>query len=305
MADYSAFDNGIVPWLQKVWTKRRTIEQGVRTTGRDEGAWLVYDCYNDPAADPGETDAWTLFREDVRRLTGEYGIGCGPQRGGKWLPDDFYHFGDNPRQGKGLWRVYAHVKEPRTYNWTPAAVYCLHVMKSLKLEVIEKFKVAGPGMSKDRGDQIVIWVNSEDAKNSTLESLKQTCAGNFDGSVPPGVKQVVPGLGWSKEPTAADHGSPAVDEVYGTSRHSFGSFLAGVIYMALEQSWSKTEDDYVKELKAFFLNVGIDPANPHVLRSISWEELKHLAGVGNGNIVRTDGAKPTTVFKDQTNVFPL
>ena len=39
--------------------------------------------------------------------------------GGKWLPNDFYHFGENPRPGKGLWRVYAHVKEPRTFNWTP------------------------------------------------------------------------------------------------------------------------------------------------------------------------------------------
>ena len=305
MADYAAVDKGIVPWLQKVWTDRGKIEQGVRTAGRDEGAWLVYDRYNDPTEDPKETEAWTLFRRDSKRLSREYGIACNPQRGQGWVPNEFYHFGANPRPGKGLWRIYAHVREPRAYNWTPAAVYCLHVMKALNLEVIEKFKVAGPGLSKDRGDQIVIWLNSEDAKNSTLASLAQSVAGNLDGSVPAGVKQVQAGLGWGKEPTAAEHGSPAVDEAYGTSNHSFGSFLAGVIYLALEQSWRKTEDQYVHELTEFFLNVGIDPANPHVLRTISWEELKHLAGVGNGNVVRSGLAKPTTVFTDQTKPLAI
>jgi hypothetical protein len=305
MADYSAFDKGIIPWLQKVWTDRAAIEQGVRTIGRDEGAWLVYDRYNDPKEDKKETEAWTLFRQDAKRLSKEYGITCGPQKGDPWRPNDFYHFGANPRPGKGLWRIYAHVKEPRPYNWTPTAVYCLHMMKTMNLEVIEKFKVAGPGFSKDRGDQIVIWVNNEDAKNSTLASLAQSCAGNYDGQVPAGVKQVQAGLGWSKEPTAADHGSPAVDELYGTDLHSFGSFLAGVIYLALEQSFRGSEENYVNELTEFFLNVGIDPANPHVLRTISWEELKHMAGVGNGNVVRSGLVKPTTVFTDQTKPFPV
>lgn len=303
MADYSAFDRGIVPWLQKVWNDRHTIKAGVLQDGRTDGAWLIYGHYNDPTVDPSDSEAWKLFRQDAKRLIREYGIGCGPQTGSV-IPHDFYHFGNNPRPGKGLWRIYAHVREPRAYNWTPTAVYCLHMMKSLNLEVIEKFKVAGPGMSKDRGDQIVIWLNSEADKNTALESLKQTCANNYDGNVPPGVKQVAAGLGWSKEP-AEDHSSPAVDEVWGDSQHSFGSFLAGVIYMALEQSWDRLEDDYVKELTEFFLNVGIEPSSPQLLRTVSWEELKLRAGVANGTIARGGGLNNSTMFTDQTRPFPL
>lgn len=303
MANYSAFDPGIIPWLRTVWKDRVQIEEGVRDLGRDEGAWQVYDRYNDPAKDTTLTKEWKKFRKDVKRLTGEYGITCGPQTG-KWTPDDFYHFGNNPRPGKGLWRVYAHVKEPRAYNWTPTAVYCLSMMKSLNLADVEKFKVAGPGMSKNRGDQIVIWLNSESAKDSILKALSRL-ASNFDGNVPPGVKQVQPGLGWGVEPTSEDHGSPAVDEVYGTRNHSFGSYLAGVIYMALEQSWHNTEDRYVEELVEFFLNVGINPAKPNLLRTISWDQLKHMAKLSNAKVITSGIVKQTTVFTNQTQVFPL
>jgi hypothetical protein len=168
---------------------------------------------------------------------------------------------------------------------------------------VEKFKVAGPGMSPKRGDQIVAWVNSEAAKDALLKKL-QTFS-NFDGTPPPGTKLVSAGLGWSKEPTSEDNGSPAVDEVWGTGSHSFGSYLAGVIYMALEQSWNKTEDKYVEELKEFFLNVGIDPAKPELLRTISWDQLKQMAGVANAKVVISGIGGQTNVFTDKTTPFPL
>lgn len=310
MADYSAFSPEIRPWLQKVWKEKGQIEQVVRTydkkrglqAGRAEGAGQVYDRYNDPAVNKQETLEFREFMGDAIGLSDSYNIVLAPQ-GGEWAPHNFYHFGENPRAGKGLWRVYAHVKSPRSKNWMPTAEYCLTLMRKGEERDVEKFKVAGPGMSDNRGDQIVIWVNSEAAKDSMLKQL-QTFS-NFDGNPPPGIKQISPGLGWGKEPTAQDNASPAVDEVSGTSNHSFGSYLSGVIYMALEQSWKKTEDSYVEELTEFFLNVGIDPAKPHLLRTISWDELKQMAGVTNAKVVTSGIGKQTTVFTDKTSPFPL
>jgi len=335
MADYSSFDTAIVPWLKKVWQDKAQIEQAVRipesdaqtdaaaavlkgesvqvvTAGqkvltqlkrdsRKEGAWQVYDRYNDPTPAKENLEAWQSFLKHKGKLVSKYGISGDPQTR-KEIPNDFYHFGAGCRQGKGMWRIYVHITNRRK-NWIRVIDYCLSVMTKRRLEDIEKCKVAGPGLSKDRGDQVVIWVNSEAVKDSTLEALKKM-SDCFGGSVPPGVKQVVPGLGWGVEPAEAEHGSPAIDEVWDGEGVSFGSYLAAVIYMALEQSWHKTEDGYVEELVQFFLNVGVDPKNPHLLRTYSWEQVKQMTQVSNAKLVTSGVSASSTVFTDRTNMLP-
>lgn len=301
MADYSRFDAAIVPWLKTVWKDRAVIEKGVRDRSRQEGAWLIYDRYNDPTYLKERVGAWDSFKRHRDKLISKYGVRCGPQDGEE-VSNDFYHFGNNCRPGKGMWRVYVHVTS-RRINWIPVIDYCLSVMTKKKLEDIEKCKVAGPCMSRDRGDQVVIWVNSEAAKDKTLEDLKKI-SDRFGGSVPPGVKQVIPGLGWGVEPSGADHGSPAIDEVYEGQGVSFGSYLAAVIYMALEQSWHKSEEEYVEEQVQFFLNVGVDPKNPHLLRTYSWDQVKQMTQVSNAKLVSSGVGTSSTVFTDKTNVVP-
>jgi hypothetical protein len=303
MADYSRFDVSIVPWLQRVWADRDLIRhevllEAVPTDARKEGAWQVYERYSDPTRiklRSGNPD-WEKFQMTLNTLKWFFGI---PWTGGPDA-DSFFHFLRGIRQG--YWRVYAHLADPWADNWELVAKYCLRNMTHGHNDIVE-FKVAGPGI-KRRSDQIVIYLVNEPAMERAINDLRSQMPQCFAGSVPPGVKQVVPGLGWSKEPLEAEHGSPAVNEIWNNQTLSFGSYLSAVIYMALEQSWQKTEADYVHELIEFFLNVGIDPANPQLLRTFSWEQLKQFAQVSNAKIA-TSGIAPTTiVFTDKTKPFP-
>ena len=304
MADYSRFEARMVPWLRKVWTDRLMIKEEVMSTdqagARKEGAWQVYERYNDPARFRLSDDhpAWKEFQLTLKTLTWFFGIEPSDGRG----PDSFFHFLNGIRQGS--WRVYAHLAEPWAQNWKLVAEYCLRNMTHGRHDIVE-FKVAGPGMSKKRGDQFVIYLADQLAMERALSELRSQIPQCFAGSVPPGVKQLVPGLGWSVEPVAEEHGSPAVNEVWNNETVSFGTYLSAVIYMALEQSWQKSEEDYVNELIEFFLNVGIDPANPHLLRTISWEQLKQMAAVSNARVVTSGIAATTTIFTDKTKQFPL
>jgi hypothetical protein len=302
MADYSKFDRGLARWLKDVWAKRRKIKNGVNDEGRTEGAWLIYDLYNDPNIQKEDTKKWRTFQKAVKSLSKQYGVPVQPQ-GDEWKASEFYHFGpDRLPDGSGNWRVYCHIKSPQHKNWSPPATYVLKRMQASDTR-IAKFKIAGPQMSKKRHDSMVIWVNSEADALSLINDLKTRFADNFTGSPPPSVKQVATGLGWAKEPSE-DHSSPGVDEVWGTDNHSFGSYLAGVILMALEQSWDLKEKDYVEEVRQFFLNVGINPMNPHQLRTMSWEDVKLLAGVANRRLSGT--VIPSLAqSKDSTNVFPM
>src|SRR5271168_5231875 len=108
MADYSSFDTAIVPWLKKVWQDKAQIEQAVRipesdaqtdaaaavlkgesvqvvTAGqkvltqlkrdsRKEGAWQVYDRYNDPTPAKENLEAWQSFLKHKGKLVSKYGI---------------------------------------------------------------------------------------------------------------------------------------------------------------------------------------------------------------------------------------
>ncbi len=134
---------------------------------------------------------------------------------------------------------------------------------------------------------MVIWLKDDKSMDSMLQSLKADplMACRFSGSVPPGVKQVAPGLGYSAEPDILDR-SPAIEEVYRRKTVSFGEYLAGVIYLALEQSWNGNENDYVDKLFDLFLHLRIDPKHPHLLRSISEEEFQMMVNNAQGKIAR-------------------
>jgi len=301
MADYSAFEKGLARWLKAVWANRASIKSSVNSKGRTEGAWCVYDCYNNPASSADEGSRWRKFLKLLVEIETTFSVEGRPQDGDT-VPNDFYHFGPaSLPPGQGEWRVYAHVKAPRNDHWYEPACLLLKLMASGG-SGIAKFKVAGPGMAPDRGDQIVVWTNSEQACKKVLEALSRM-AEHFDGNVPPSVATVVAGLGWAKEPSGA-HSSPAINEVWGTAGHSFGSYLSAIIYMALEQSWNGTEDNYVEEVEEFFLNVGVNPMKPHLLRTMSWDDIVRLAQQANRSLSGT--VIPSLASgKDSTKVVPI
>lgn len=305
MADYSVFEAGLARWLRAVWAGREKIKKSANEITRTEGAYCVYDLYNNPIASGTDTPQWRAFVKKMGVLKSSFNVSVYPQnRERVWKPNDFYHFGPEMlAAGQGEWRVYAHVKSPRGANWEEPATYLLKLMLGRGGEVA-KFKVAGPGMAADRGDQIVVWTNSDRACEVVLKGLSAMAA-HFDGRVPPSVCTVLPGLGWAKEPSDR-HASPAIDEAMDGTRHSFGSYLAAIIFMGLEQSWDGTEDHFVYEVEQFFLNVGVDPLRPHLLRTMSWDDILGLAGLANRRLVVTAPPLPAlAVPRTNTQLVPL
>jgi len=301
MADYSVFEKGLARWLKAVWAKRASIKSSANSDGRTEGAWCVYDCYNNPLSSADDTKEWRDFYQQLVKLNKEFRVNIAAQEG-KMVPNDFFHFGPAAlAKGQGEWRVYAHVKTPRNDHWVEPATFLLKQMNAGG-SGIAKFKVVGPGMAPDRGDQIVVWTNSDLACKAVLEGFTKM-AGHFDGKVPPSVSTVVAGVGWAKEPNS-DHASPAIDEVWGSPQHSFGSYLSGIIYMALEQSWDNDEDRYVYEVEQFFLNVGVNPQQPHLLRTMSWDDIMNLAGLANLSLAGKS-IPPLASGKDSTQLVPI
>lgn len=305
MADYSRFDPAIVPWLKEVWKLRKDIKLDAETISRKMGAIRVYWLYSGPDAEgtmnSSEQD-FLDFQGELRALVWFFHIPF--TWVGKLAPDAFFHF-LTPGGSAGSRRIYARVKPPRDKNWTEVARFCLRNMTHGRKDITE-FKVAGPAAASTRPDQIVIYLEDQKAVETVIEEMQVKMPGWFEGSLPPGVKCVTSGLGWSAEPTANEHGSPAVDEIWKGETLSFGSYLAAVIYMALEQSWAgNDENKFVEELITFFLNVGVDPARPHLLRTISWTELKQMAAVSNAKIVTARIAQTTTVLINQTSPLPL
>jgi hypothetical protein len=302
MADYSRFDPAIVPWLKQVWKDRQEIKEDAETISRRMGAETVYALYSAGTMN-GSDSSFLDFQGELKVLEWFFHISstCPDESPD---PDSFFHFVD-PSYRAGSRRIYARVTEPWNKNWTEVARFCLRNMTHGRKDITE-FKVAGPRAARTRRDQIVIYLDNQKAVETVIEEMQVKMPGWFEGSLPPGVKCVISGLGWSAEPTPAEHRSPAVDEIWKGRPLSFGSYLAAVIYMALEQSWTgDDENKFVEELITFFLNVGVDPAKPHLLRTISWTELKQLAAVSNAQIVTARIAPTTTVLIDQTSPLPL
>ena len=305
MADYSPFDATVIPWLTKVWENKTLIEDEVNTCepkdeSRKQGAWLIYGYYNDPfgrkmnSGDPELNE----FHLKLRCLQWFFGVPFWPA--GEIRSNDFFHF---QGRGTGPYRAYVNVAKPRSDHWEEIARYCLRNMTHGSKDIVE-FKVAGPGFST-RTDQIVIYLASLAGLQRTLDELQVRCPGSIGGDLPPGVKHVAPGLGWSAEPSKEEHGSAKIDEIWVGETHSFGSYLSAVILMALEQSWHNTEDTYVTKLLENFQMLGIDPAKPHLLRSLTPEQMKHMAAVDNAKVVAAGITPSATVYTNMNNQFPL
>jgi HopA1 effector protein family len=313
MADYSRFEPSLSSWLQKVWASRAEIKQDVMLYAdepelarfaRKSGANAVYDLYNTSAKVNVDDDDWKRFQARLKVLEDHYHIPYRTSHG--FVKDSWFSFAVDPSE-QGSWRIYLRFKDPIS-KWVRVALYCLNNVCAHRIKGIVEFKVAGPGLSKERGDHMVIYLKDRKSVDSTLEFLKTDpeMSGLFSGNVPAGVKQVAPGLGFSAEIVPRLDDSPAINEVWNNEPLSFGSYLAGVIYMALEQSWDKTEDHYVDELLKYFLQLRIDPRHPHLLRSIPEEEFQMMVQNTQGKIVREKlSPQPRSgVMIDQTRPFP-
>lgn len=315
MADYSQFDPALASWLQKVWKERVSIQREMisqwvliaklkkeegnegfdpAASARKMGADEIYGFYNPGTDDKPGNEGWAMFELMLDLLKRRHGIEWETSNG--WISDSW--FAVKREFGNHKWRIYLRFVEPLT-GWGRVAQYCLQDMD--RKGVVE-FKVAGPGISKQRGDHMVIWLKDDKSIDSMLQSLKadRLMACRFSGSVPPGVKQVAPGLGYSAEPDSVQDPSPLIEKLYKRNCVSFGEYLAGVIFLALEQSWNGNENDYVEKLLDMFLHLRIDPKQPHLLRNISEEEFRLIVKNAQGKIVSQRLTPEPSTGKDET-----
>jgi hypothetical protein len=287
-ANYTDFNASLRQWLRQVWQRRRNILFGAKTEGRMEGADLIYDLYNDPAKNNKVAGFQDFLQAAVALVNDNSDLleKCYPQDG-EVIPADFYHFepfGYAMLRPRNRLRVYVH-----TAGWQASLAVCQVVVDAMRgPEGVTKFKIAGPGFSANRGDSVVVWLTNQLAVDYLIAQLKRS-AGLFSGSVPPGVKEVVPGLGWSEEPPETVAGAPLTD-LYQLSVHSFGSYLAGLMFFALEQtSMASFRDDdagyreFLGRLVAIFRDADVDPMECHRLRQP--KELEHMRAVANHTLV--------------------
>src|SRR5262245_1029926 len=125
----------------------------------------------------------------------------------------------------------------------------------------QKLKVTGPEMSANRHDNVVIWLTGQDAVQRFLPHLgKDDFTQHYGNSTPPGTKQVRAGLAWANEPPETANGAP-LSTLWGSIQHSFGSYLAGCIYIGLEKAWDKKEPEYLDAVLKMFEMANVDPKN--------------------------------------------
>lgn len=305
MADYDSFQPNLRPWLKAVWKGRSGIAAGVRKKGRTEGAWLVYDLYNDPHNQT--SNHFKLFLECISEFQDEYAVSVFPQ-GGKVVDTDFYHMEpDGYDESKSKSRIYVSTKgqskgdDTFMSQWANALCIAYKVLE-LRSTVtgFQKLKVTGPAMSANRHDNVVIWLTGQPAVEAFLVHMRtDEISQHFGNSTPPGTKQVMPGLAWANEPPTTSP-SHKLSTLWGSVQHSFGSYLAGCIFLGLERTWNKTESDFLDAVLKMFEMANVDPENAQSV-GVSHSKFQHdqtvtnikalTAGLGSG----PDSTKPFVV----------
>jgi hypothetical protein len=292
MADLSAFHSSLHAWLKDVWENRTNILVAARAAGdTKEGMYQVYDLYNAPGKVRVSDRDFDDFIAQCRAYAANNGFQCSPQNG-DWVPGDFYHFerpGQSRRQQAGTVslenRIYVHTQVPLRAHAMPVVKLLLETARGY--DGIVKLKVAGPGMNPRRKDTIVIWLQHEIAVQWLLKRMKENAyTAHYDGDTPPGVKPVMAGLGYATEPPRVSATHPVFRET-GMEAHSFGTYLASGIFMALRTLPKSKQNDggaFLAWLLEIFQRIGVNPKAPHqfTLRS---NEMGHMAFVANHTLV--------------------
>jgi hypothetical protein len=310
MANITDFDPTLKGWLETIWRDRHMILMEGRTKGGDEGMWQIYDRYNVPGDRAVSDPDFLAFIQECRTIAATTGFVVKPQTG-KEVPDDFYHFERASHRQKVTAgavsmndRIYVHTKDPVTTHALPLAKLLLEMAKDY--DGLVKLKVAGPGMPAARKDTIVIWLQHEYAIQFVLKRMKQTdFTSHYGGDTPPGIKVVVPGLGFGKEPPEIDANHPVAQGSGGETNHSYGTYLASGIFLALRSTpHPLTLEKFLDRLLAVFRDIGVDPKKPQEIRNDK-RDFKHMNFVTNHTLVLHSREAGDLIVNDHTfNIDP-
>lgn len=236
-----------------------------RLRGIEEGAWQIYDRYNAPGNQnaPHFLQFMVAAKAIVRRANRRgQGMRLIPQ-GGQEISDDFYHFIPVPSVGGAAYRIYIHTAQPVTMRALPIISMIVDLMKVRP--GLNAVKVAGPGMAAARRDTIVIYIRDEMLVPWMVRQLRTGAyAGYAVDPVPSGTKRVHTGISWAEEPPLTQYGDGShLSEIWRTNQHSYGSYIAGCLYRAL-QSNPTTQAIFLDRVIIAMRDAKVEPTNPHV-----------------------------------------
>jgi HopA1 effector protein family len=314
MANLEDFHLTLRPWLQSVWNKRLEIldsvteiaeflpeGQTVSRLGSDE----VYSLYQ-PGEDRKKHQDFEQFTEQCVAI----GKSTGIEPSIASNASDWFHFKGKEWWGSESHRIYVHTKRPVNEHALPVVRLTLQALK--QMDEFRSLKVAGPGMSADRKDTILVYMGSKAAVKLALAKMQTTeFTAHYESDTPAAVKQVIPGLGYAENPPTIGEAHHIFKESGNQSGHSFGSYLASAIFWALRSvpEGNNEMSAFLDCVIAAFEFIGVNPKKPHVL-SRSGPEVKHLEILSNHKIDlarylkrKQSGGSATVLNTDLSNVF--
>jgi hypothetical protein len=222
-------------FLGRVWQSRGSVNR----SSFNEGVSQIYRMYSgNEAARPYDAAGLDTFIADLRSAAGGYAVICQVvdkslaelgrvevQVYGRDLWTDFYHVLSTPSPASAIRsRVYVHA------SGAPASIGLMRVIIDQfgKNAGLWEAKTAGPGSL--RLDTIVCYLYDSGSADALVKTLRDTAAQHPDwitASLPPLVQRAADGIGIADEP-------PAI-EIFrrGGTRHSFGSFMSTLCWVAL------------------------------------------------------------------------
>jgi hypothetical protein len=182
---------------------------------------------------------------------------------GQEIPNDFYHFLPVPRVGGAAYRIYIHTTQRVTTCALPIISMIVDLMQVRP--GLDEVKVAGPGMAAARRDTIVIYIRDEMLVPWMIRQLRTSnYAGYAVDPVPSGTKRVHTGISWAEEPPLTQVGDASgLTEIYNARQHSYGSYLAGCIYRALQRN-PNSQEQFLDFVILTMRAAKIEPNKSHV-----------------------------------------
>jgi hypothetical protein len=234
------FSDELRLFLEEVWMRKSLID----LDNHKEATNYIYCLYAGPGNYAPDADPLVLdeFTSRLMFIAGSNLVACQDMEP-KMLSE--YTFGDIMRKRHKLWKTFYHVLNGanggagvtkrvyvHTANWKSSLeVIKLFVGQFAKLPGLKEVKTAGPGAS--RYDSILAYVDDTESRTAIVSMLKEDAQRNpqrYADGVPLLAKKEERGIGTADEP-------PKMRVVSGgDERHSYGSFFADLIWLALRST---------------------------------------------------------------------
>ncbi len=143
---------------------------------------------------------------------------------------------------------------------------------------VVKGKVASPSRGGRRSEKAVVFFSDKITRTDFTQYLMHADRGRgpgpaISGAVPMGTQRVADGMAWADEPPLLheDHVMRVIarNRTNRRGRHSYGSYIASCLYLALNDvgfGEMGSARQFLDQLMVRFRNAGVNPVAPHNMR---------------------------------------